>query len=215
MATGRQLVSDVRSKGKYYLYRYVRADKNLVFYVGIGTKANRKTEFRTHKAEYHRAYYNHHSEILKKITDKTQFDIDIILESDDYNFIKTKEIEFIALYGRINLKTGTLVNLTAGGDGLTGFKISEETRRKMSLNTYSKGKFGAKHPGAKALYQYDITGNFIKKWGSLAEVGRFFGVKTPSFYGKTFKGFQWFYEFRGERTFSVVNKKRISKLKTI
>jgi len=206
MSTGRKLVSDV-PKGKYYLYRYIRTDKNLVFYVGIGTKAFRKTEFRLHKAEYHRAHYNHHSKILKKVIDKTCFDIEIILESDSYDFIKQKEIEFIKLYGRIDLNTGSLTNLTDGGEGTVGFKMSEETKKKLSLNNASKGKFGKDHPNAKKAYQYDIKGNFIKEWDSLADIGRAFNSSIPTFTNKkskkTYKGFQWFYKYKGEKIAAI------------
>ena len=41
MSTGRKLVSDVRDDGKYYIYRYIRHDKNIPFYIGIGTKPTR------------------------------------------------------------------------------------------------------------------------------------------------------------------------------
>jgi hypothetical protein len=49
-----------------------------------------------------------------------------------------KEIEFIALYGRINTKNGILANLTDGGEGVLGHKHSEESRRKNSES--KKGK---------------------------------------------------------------------------
>jgi len=42
-----------------------------------------------------------------------------------------KEIELIALYGRKDLGLGHLTNLTDGGEGTSGHKHSEETKRKM------------------------------------------------------------------------------------
>jgi hypothetical protein len=48
----------------------------------------------------------------------------------------------VSYYGRIDLGTGCLANLTDGGDGMSGF--SEETRRKMSValtgNTHCVGR---------------------------------------------------------------------------
>lgn len=42
--------------------------------------------------------------------------VDIVYESEDHNEIKRKEQEFVELYGRIDLGTGSLVNLSSGGD---------------------------------------------------------------------------------------------------
>jgi hypothetical protein len=54
---------------------------------------------------------------LENIVNKTKYQIDIICESDDYEFIENKEREFIKLYGRRDLKEGSLVNMTDGGKG--------------------------------------------------------------------------------------------------
>jgi hypothetical protein len=50
----------------------------------------------------------------------------------------TKEIEIIALIGRSNLKTGPLVNITKGGDGVTGHILSKETKEKISKSKLGK-----------------------------------------------------------------------------
>lgn len=34
----------------------------------------------------------------KRIVKKTEYEVEILLESDDYDFIKQKEVEFIALF---------------------------------------------------------------------------------------------------------------------
>jgi hypothetical protein len=182
----------------HYLYRHIRLDKNEPFYIGIGTKPK---AFLYYSTEYNRAYNkSRRNNIWKKITNKTSYEVEILLESDDYDFIKQKEIEFIALYGRINNKTGILTNLTDGGEGTKGLVISLSTREKIGLNNVSKGKFGKDNPRSKKIYQYDLEGNFIKEWDSLADVGRFFNMpnkRIPSFKSKTFKGYQWHYDFLG------------------
>lgn len=125
--------------GKHYLYRHIRLDKNEPFYIGIGTKP--KKAIRTHEGEYSRAYAkgkSNRGNYWRRIVAKTNYEVEILMESDDYEFIKQKEIEFIALYGRENKGTGTLCNLTDGGDGVIGRIISEETREKMSKA--AKGK---------------------------------------------------------------------------
>jgi len=49
------------------------------------------------------------------------------------------EIELIDIIGRRCVGKGSLVNITCGGEGISGFKHSDETREKMSLK-------GEKHP---------------------------------------------------------------------
>jgi group I intron endonuclease len=49
------------------------------------------------------------------------------------------EVFFISLIGRRNLNTGTLVNITDGGEGVSGLKHTLESRLKMSNK-------GEKHP---------------------------------------------------------------------
>jgi hypothetical protein len=117
---------------KYYLYRHIRLDNNIPFYIGIGTKNNRNHP--NIFSEYCRAYSKtDRCTFWKNIINKTNYRVEILLESNDYEFIKRKEIEFIALYGRRNLKLGPLVNLTNGGDGSNGYIPSEITRKNHSI----------------------------------------------------------------------------------
>ena len=111
---------------KYFVYRYIRLDKNEPFYIGIGTHNI------LHK-RYKRAEVFKHSNIIwQRITEKSKYEIDIIFESNDYEEVKLKEIGFIKIYGRINKKTGCLANLTDGGEGCHGRVLSNETKKKIS-----------------------------------------------------------------------------------
>lgn len=115
--------------GTYFLYRHIRKDTNEVFYVGIGSKKYGK---RLDKCD--RAYLRTcRTKWWKNIVEKTEYEVEIILESDDENFIISKEIEFIKLYGRKDLGKGSLVNLTDGGEGTNGrkYKMSPESIEKM------------------------------------------------------------------------------------
>lgn len=112
---------------KHYLYRHIRLDKNEPFYVGIGTKQPRVHPHM--RSEYRLAFDTNRKEssIWNKIVNKTEYRVEILFESDDYDLIKEKEKEFIILYGRINKDDkGTLANLTDGGDGFIGYKPSKE-----------------------------------------------------------------------------------------
>lgn len=104
-----------------YLYRHIRLDKNEPFYIGIGEKES-----------HSRAY-----EIVKRnkfwyrITAKTDFEVEIILDNLTWDQACQKEKEFIKLYGRRNLGTGMLCNLTNGGEGIVGLVRTKEHIEKL------------------------------------------------------------------------------------
>jgi len=107
-----------------YVYRHIRLDKNEPFYIGIGSDMNNKRA--NEKAR--------RSNIWKKIIDKTDYEIEILFDNITYDEAKLKEIEFIKLYGRIDLGSGTLANLTDGGDGTPNRIFTPEHKRKLSLS---------------------------------------------------------------------------------
>lgn len=110
----------------FYIYQHIRLDTNQVFYIGISRHNCR--------SKYKRAYQkDKRNSIWKNIVNKTDFKCEIILESFDINIIKAKEIELIAFYGKIKECTGTLANITDGGEGTFGYKPTEEVRTKQSI----------------------------------------------------------------------------------
>jgi hypothetical protein len=130
-----------------YLYRHIRLDKNEPFYIGIGSDMTNKRA----KEKARR------SKLWKKIVAKSDYEIDIMLNDITYEEAKLKEIEFIKLYGRIDLGNGTLANLTDGGDGLINRVFTFEHKKKLSLSLKGrkisdqqkeklrKSKLGQKH----------------------------------------------------------------------
>jgi hypothetical protein len=103
-----------------YVYRHIRLDKNEPFYIGIGNDMTNKRA----KEKARR------SNLWKKIIAKSDYEVEILFDDITYDEAKAKEIEFIELYGRIDLGNGTLANLTNGGDGT--INPSQETRDKIS-----------------------------------------------------------------------------------
>ena len=100
------------------VYRHIRADLNIPFYVGIGKNLSR-------------AYSNtHRNKHWGNIVNKTSYEVHILFDDISYEFAKEKEIEFIELYKRIE-DGGTLCNITKGGDGVLGIRHTEEARNKM------------------------------------------------------------------------------------
>ena len=114
-----------------YIYRHIRLDKNEPFYIGIGTSKY-----------YNRAYrHNNRSNFWKRIANKGGYEVEILMDNLTWEQACKKEKEFIKLYGRIDLKTGCLVNMTDGGEGTFGLKkgpLSEEIKQKIS--NANKGK---------------------------------------------------------------------------
>ena len=127
---------------QHYLYRHIRLDKNQVFYIGIGTKNKKDVLYNTYGRAKSRRYRNKY---WNNVVSKADYEIEIVFESTNYEYIKQKEIEFIKLYSRFD-KGATLVNMTNGGDGLTSYKHTEQS--KLIIGSKSKGNknwLGKKH----------------------------------------------------------------------
>jgi len=160
-----------------YVYRHIRLDKNEPFYIGIGNDNSYKRAYNKYDRNY----------IWKNIINKTKYKVEIILDGLSWKEACEKEKEFIEMYGRIDLKTGSLVNLTSGGDGVIG--RNPKTQHYIDCLKY------------KPILQYDLKGNFIKRWNS--------GVELKKYYTSTqvsniqmccrkeyniVQGYYWYYE---------------------
>jgi hypothetical protein len=119
----REVVKDRRD---CYVYRHIRLDKNEPFYIGVGTGRNYKRA--KGKGNTQRSGF------WNRVANKTDYEVEILMDNLTWLEACEKEKEFIKLYGRINLGTGTLVNMTDGGDGQYGHKKSPETIKKMSIS---------------------------------------------------------------------------------
>ena len=90
-----------------YVYRHIRLDKNEVFYIGIGSDDSGK---------YKRAYDNNRSKFWKSIVKKAGYIVEIISEDWlTWEEACEKEKFWIIFYGRVDLRKGSLVNMTDGG----------------------------------------------------------------------------------------------------
>ena len=75
----------------------------------------------------------HKNNIIKKdLAEGKRIRIKILAESLTEAQAFKLECEWIAYYGREVDGTGCLTNLTVGGEGVSGFRHSESTRKKMS-----------------------------------------------------------------------------------
>jgi len=137
-----------------YVYRHIRTDTGVPFYIGIGIDC---------KGKHERAVSRHgRNKHWKNIVEKTKHEIEILFESDDYELIKSKEIEFISLYGRLDLKTGILCNITDGGDGNLNYICSDETREKLKiLNKGEKNPMWGKKISEVGLMSKELHGKKV------------------------------------------------------
>jgi group I intron endonuclease len=128
------------------VYQHRRNDTNEIFYVGIGVNEKRPYD------------KNNRNKHWINIVNKHGYTVEILHENLSHQECKIIEIDLIEKYGRKDLGTGSLCNLTDGGEGalgyihsdvskrkisefLTGKKPSDETKRKLS-----ESKTGEKHP---------------------------------------------------------------------
>jgi hypothetical protein len=114
-------------ENKWYLYRHIRLDKNEPFYIGIGCKAN-------YRRSNEKTCRNPH---WKNIASKTDYKVNIMFDNLTFEQACEKEIEMIQLYGRLDDKNGTLVNMTSGGEGVKSYKKDKELLERQ-YNSYKK-----------------------------------------------------------------------------
>lgn len=111
-----------------YVYRYWCPIRHQCIYVGKG----RKGRYRSHLKRTDVHPLTHYISWIRK--HGLEPTIDFICKDVDEELANLVEMEAITKYGRRDLGTGTLCNLTLGGEGTKGFKHSEEEclrRRKL------------------------------------------------------------------------------------
>lgn len=107
----------------YYVYQYLRED-NTPYYIG--------------KGKNNRAWSTQH-----KHKPKDESRIQIIQENMSEDDAHNLEIELIAKYGRKDIGTGILRNMTDGGEGTSNRPVKESTREK--LRGENNGMYGKHH----------------------------------------------------------------------
>lgn len=95
----------------YYVYIYLRKDGS-PYNVGKGSRCRWRNN-------NHRVEVPPPDRVIFPITNTTE------------EWAHFMEMEFIDFYGRLNDGTGILENWTDGGEGISGFKHSEESKRKI------------------------------------------------------------------------------------
>jgi hypothetical protein len=107
----------------FYVYEHIRRDTGAVFYIGKGRGGR-------HCSKRDRNQYWHN--VVNKAGG---FDSRVVIEDQSEELILLAEIEKIS---QLRMLGVTLVNLTDGGEGITGLKHSEES--KLAMSQKLKGK---------------------------------------------------------------------------
>lgn len=163
----------VNKEKTFYIYRHIRHDKNEPFYVGkgVGYVRSRKTSNVPYYDFYSRAFSPiGRNKIWRSIASRTTFDVEIIFETNEKNEIDTKEKEFIRLYGKKIKHTGTLANLTDGGDGISehGEAYYESVKKRRENGVYKK----VGRDNSRPVYVYSLKGEFLKKYNSKRDLAK-------------------------------------------
>jgi hypothetical protein len=140
-----------------YLYIHKRLDTGYPFYVGISFDKN----FSRAKDMQGR---NPH---WKRIVKKHGYKIEIVFQKLPSELLYKKEIEFIKLFGRVDLGTGILSNMCDGGKSITNYSPSDEQRILMK-NRITQNK----------IVQYNEYGVLIYIWESSVEFSKYGYVQS-------------------------------------
>jgi hypothetical protein len=192
----------------YYTYAYLRED-GTPYYIGKGKN---------------KRLYNKGNRIFSPPKDKSRilFLKQNLTEEEAFKH----EIYMIAVFGRKDLGAGILHNRTNGGEGLSGWVASEETRKKMgeaqkgkTLSEETKAKMSAAHKGKtlsdehiQKLKNREFSEETIRKM-SEAKSGKLKTEETRKKLSEALKG-RIFSEEHKRKIINQLNKKRWKCLET-
>lgn len=177
----------------YYVYQLRLETSDVPFYIGKG----RGRRIHSHMTESSRRKYSHKNNIIEKaIRDGVSVLSEIIHQNLSESEALDMEVSLIAKHGR-RIDGGVLCNATLGGEGMSGYKASEETKAKMSESAKKvvkteewKAKIGAGRTGirhtdeAKNAMRLAATGRThtpeARKKISMAGIGRTHSDETKA-----------------------------------
>lgn len=151
---------------EFYVYTHKREDNKNIFYVGIGHTLvkgeNNKDRAYTISGRRNKIWKQIYYECGKKIV------IEKIFFSNNISECSIVEMKLIELYGRIDLNTGTLANMTKGGEYSNAYRI----------------------------VQYDKKGFFLKEWPNYYEPSKYYNVSFKAIFNAVTlhnccKDYQW------------------------
>ena len=149
---------------RFYVYEHISKDTGAVFYVGKGS--GQRAKHGVNRGVY-----------WDRVVNKAGgYSINYPVKNVDEELSLLAEMELIDQYRKLGVQ---LVNVSAGGEGTTGWIPTEETRRKIGLANKTTPKASGELHG---MYGKKHTEESLAKM-SASQKGRMSGEKHP-FYGK-------------------------------
>lgn len=112
----------------YYVYQLRLETSDKPFYIGKG----RGYRSRQHMSPSRRKADTHKNRVINKaLRDGVKVLVEILHEDLSESDAFTKEVELIAFYGR-RINGGCLTNATDGGEGVSGYRHTNEARAAMA-----------------------------------------------------------------------------------
>lgn len=194
------------------IYCYIDKKTNKVVYVGKDSYIDKNER---HKQHYQKSRYNRQpiNRILQNNPGRYQYKV--LKESNfSENLLKALEIIYIQRYNTFRPKTNHGWNFSMGGDGILGYKHSQEARKKMSEaqkgeNNPMYGKTGENHPMFRKKHSQETK----KKMSEVRNTSGYFRVSKHKD-KKCKQGFRWRYWYRenGKRkSISSIDIKKLEK----
>lgn len=171
----------------WYVYRHLKPCGE-VFYIGIGNVKNFKRAFE--KGKRRSIHWRN------KVKKYPNYEVQILTKGLTKEEAAYTETVLISWYGRLDLKEGTLVNMTDGGDGTVRYRHTKEQCTAISQRMKGKerpdikgeknpnfGKFGEKHH----LFGVPCSEERKRKISS-SNIGKKCSEKNKELYRKLYSG---------------------------
>lgn len=175
------------------VYQHRRNDTGQIFYIGIGTSESRAYQ----KSKGDRSVFWHKT--VAKAGGRT---VEIVHEAE-MSECKYTEKYLIAYYGRRDKKLGMLVNLTDGGEGDSGYVMSDKRKQEVSefftgrapwhkdkkMPQWIKDKYSKadRSKSETPIRMYTLEGDFIHTFTSSKQAAAELGIDGSAL-GKVLRG---------------------------